>query len=208
MHDAIVLTVYAFGVSYLAVRIPPPRARRGAERGNGGSWRSAARRSLPAGERGRPGYHYEYHASFVHTFRAQIVSLIASGVFKTFPMLRFVLEEGGFAWLPALMWRLDRTWRRMGAETTRLDEAPSATVRKHFWFTTQPVDEAERPQQFMEMLGHLEQIGMLDRMMFATDYPHCNFDSPEKALPDLLAGEPKERIFQRNAQALYRFATT
>ena len=156
---------------------------------------------------GWPSYHYEYHASFVHTFHAQVVSLIASGVFAAFPKLRFVMEEGGFAWLPSLIWRMDRTWRLMGAETTHLDEPPSAVLKRHFWFTTQPMDEAERPEQFLEMLGHLDRLGMLDRVMFSTDYPHWDFDSPEKAFPDVVSGEPREKIFRRNAQALYRFQT-
>ena len=154
---------------------------------------------------GWPSYHFEYHASFVHTFQAQVVSLIASGVFDEFPGLRFVMEEGGFVWVAPLMWRMDRAWRLMRAATS-LERSPSEILREHFWFTTQPIDEAERPEQFVQMLEHLDHLGMLDNVMFSTDYPHWDFDSPEQAFPAVVPSEMKERIFYRNAEALYGLA--
>jgi predicted TIM-barrel fold metal-dependent hydrolase len=153
---------------------------------------------------GWPSYHFEYHASFVHTFQAQIVSLVASGVFKELPDLRFVMEEGGFVWLAPLLWRLDRAWRLMNPFAAA-ERAPSEIVRRHFWFTTQPIDEAERPEQFVQMLGHLDHLGLLERIMFSTDYPHWDFDSPEQAFPAVVSGDVKERIFHRNAESLYGF---
>jgi len=154
---------------------------------------------------GWPSYHFEYHASYVHSFQTQVISLIASGLFKAVPTVRFVMEEGGFAWMASLIWRMDRAWRLM-RDATHLDEPPSATLRKHFWFTTQPIDEAQDPRHFLQLLGHLDRLGMVDRVMFSTDYPHWDFDSPDKAFPDIVTGEMKERIFRGNAEKLYRFA--
>ena len=34
------------------------------------------------------------------------------------------------------------------------------------------------------MLTLIDQIGSDDLLMFSTDYPHWQFDSPEEALPD------------------------
>ena len=49
-------------------------------------------------------------------FADQLTSLVCEGVFERFPELRIVLIEGGIAWLPPLMWRLDRAWRLLRAE--------------------------------------------------------------------------------------------
>ena len=34
-------------------------------------------------------------------FQAQVISLVAEGIFDQFPELRVVLIESGFTWLPA-----------------------------------------------------------------------------------------------------------
>ena len=52
--------------------------------------------------------------------------------------------EGGFAWLPALVWRLDRTVERMRGEVPHLKRKPSEYIREHIWVTTQPMEEPER----------------------------------------------------------------
>ena len=117
-----------------------------------------------------------------------------------FPSLRFVLIEGGFAWLPPLMWRLDRAWRKLRAEVPDLDRLPSELVRDRFWVSTQPMEEPERPGQYLELL---EQLAMPGRIMFSTDYPHWDFDSPDRALPTQLPSDVRRGILHDNAAALY-----
>lgn len=151
-------------------------------------------------------YHFEYHAAYAHTFQAQAISLLASGVFQRYPDLRFVMEEGGFLWVAPVLWRMDRAWELMGRDASNIPERPSELLRKHFWFTTQPMDEAETPELFAAAMGHLDELGLLDRVMFATDYPHWDFDSPAEAVPAVIKPEIRERVFGSNARALYRFA--
>jgi predicted TIM-barrel fold metal-dependent hydrolase len=145
----------------------------------------------------------EQHTNWALPFQPQMVSLVASGVFKQLPDLKIVMEEGAIGWVPGLMWRMDRAWRSMAGDVPLgLDEPPSEIIRRHFWFTTQPLDEPERESQFTELLGQLDMTGHL---MFASDYPHWDFDSPERVIPAVVGAEDRERIFSKNALELFDF---
>ena len=48
----------------------------------------------------------------------------------------------------------------------------------------------------------MEWIGW-GRVLFASDYPHWDFDDPAKALPIPLSREARERFFLQNALDLY-----
>lgn len=150
---------------------------------------------------GRPSYYIEDHAGMSQAFQPQVVSLVCEGVFERFPTLKIVLIEGGFAWLPPLMWRLDAAYRRLRAEVPHLKRPPSEYIREHFWITTQPMEEPTKPAQFHQLLEHLD---MSDRLIFATDYPHWDFDAPDQAIPVKLAPALEEQIMSGNAKALYK----
>jgi predicted TIM-barrel fold metal-dependent hydrolase len=154
---------------------------------------------------GTPLYYLARHSGHPHYFQAQVVSLVASGVFDRFPSLQLVLEEGRIAWMPSLMWRLDRSWAVRREEVPHLAERPSAIIRRHFWFTTQPMDEPERPEYLAQTL---DQLGMSDRVMFASDYPHWDFDAPDRALRTVREPALREQIYSANAQTLYRFRSS
>ena len=125
-------------------------------------------------------YFIESHGGWIYPFQAHVVSLLHSGVFERIPQLQIILTEGGFTWMPSLMWRLDRTWRLMPEEWAGSKESPSHDIRKHFWFTTQPIDEPDKPEYFTQVL---KQMDMNDRILFSSDYPHWDFDAPDLALP-------------------------
>jgi predicted TIM-barrel fold metal-dependent hydrolase len=148
---------------------------------------------------GWPSYYLQDHHINVHSFQALISSLIFEGVFERFPRLRTVMVEGGFAWAPSLAWRLDAHWRHMRGELPHVKRKPSEYMREHIWFTTQPVDEPERPGH---MRDTLDWIGT-DRMMFSTDYPHWDFDDPAYAFKISMSAEQRSAIFRDNAVSLY-----
>ena len=150
---------------------------------------------------GWPSHYIEDHGGMPQAFQSQITSLVFEGVFERFPTLKFVLIEGAFAWLPPLMWRLDLCWRRLRDEVPNVRRPPSDTIREHFWITTQPMEEPPKKEYFAQLLEHLD---MDDRLMFATDYPHWDFDSPDRAVPTELEPDLKRRIMAENAQELYR----
>jgi predicted TIM-barrel fold metal-dependent hydrolase len=145
-------------------------------------------------------FYIEDAVGMVTAFQDQVTSLVCEGVFERFPTLKIVVIEGGIAWLPSLMWRMDRAWQLLREQAPRLDRLPSEVIREHFWLTTQPMDEPPRSSDFVAML---DQMDMPDRIMFATDYPHWDFDAPERALPSVVRGELREAILGENARALY-----
>jgi predicted TIM-barrel fold metal-dependent hydrolase len=148
---------------------------------------------------GWPSFYHEEHPSYVQSMQTLVASLVCEGTFEQIPNLKVVLVEGGFAWVPPLCWRLDKHWKRLKAEVPDLKRAPSEYVREHFWVTTQPIEEPERPQ---DMLSTLEWLGP-ERVMFSTDYPHWDQDDPRYAFKIALPDEWKRMIYRDNAKALY-----
>lgn len=148
---------------------------------------------------GWPSYYFEEHQTNVQTMQAFIASMIFGGVFEALPQLRVVLIEPGFAWVPALTWRMDAQWEKLRAEVPYLGRKPSDYMKSHFWFTTQPIDEPERPQ---DLLTVLDWIGH-DRMMFSSDYPHWDFDDPNVVIPQTLPQAARDAIFSENARSFY-----
>ena len=128
--------------------------------------------------------------------------MIFEGLFEQYRDLKVVLIESGFGWLPALGWRLDKHWARMRDEVPHVKRPPSEYIREHFWVSTQPMEEAEEPSHVMDAMRW---IGF-DRILFASDYPHWDFDDPFVALPPSLDEKRRAQIFSGNARALYGFA--
>jgi predicted TIM-barrel fold metal-dependent hydrolase len=132
----------------------------------------------------------------------QVTSLVMSGVFETVPQLQIVMVECGIAWVAPLMWRLDRAWEMLGAEVPELRQPPSRYIQKQFSFTTQPMEEPPDPRHFVRQL---EYAGIEDRLMFSSDYPHWDFDAPDRALPRVLPDTVRTGIMAGHARALYGF---
>ena len=145
-------------------------------------------------------YYIEDMLGHAQSIQVQLTSMIVNGVFARLPTLRYVLIEGGFGWAPALAWRLDKAWKRLRAETPEISEAPSETMRRQVWFTTQPMEEPERREQVLDTIGW---IGW-DRILFASDYPHWDFDNPDTAITVRLTEPQRQAIMRDNALAVYR----
>jgi len=84
-------------------------------------------------------------------------------------------------------------------ETPHVKRPPSEYVREHVWFTTQPIEEPDNPQHLAEVI---EWLGW-DRLMFSTDYPHWDFDDPQRAFRIQLSEAQRAAVFRDNAKALY-----
>ena len=148
---------------------------------------------------GWPSYYLEDYVSWSTGFAGVLNSLISEGVFTEFPRLKVVLLESGVTWLPAWMWRANKTWRAVRAEVPWLDKSPADYAREHVRLTIQPFDG---PPDQAQLARLIEEINCEDMLMFSTDYPHWHFDGTD-ALPDGLPDRLVRKILTENALKTY-----
>jgi predicted TIM-barrel fold metal-dependent hydrolase len=155
--------------------------------------------SNPPTSSGYPTRYMEWHTSLSQNYMAHLTSLVCEGVFERFPKLKFVLLEGGIAWLPHLMWRLDKNYKGLRASVPWLKRMPSEYIREHCMFSTQPIEEPEDPKHLISIFDMIDAENLL---MFSSDYPHWDNDVPTEILKRL-SPEAKRKIYYENAKALY-----
>jgi predicted TIM-barrel fold metal-dependent hydrolase len=131
---------------------------------------------------------------------ANMTSLMHTGVPNRFPGLRFIFTEAGVSWVPHIMWRLDRYHSEKRNVVPFLEERPSDYIKRQMWFATQPLEEPDDPRDLVEQI---RQCGGAQRVMFASDWPHHDFDHP-RALNRLpLKPEDRNRIMWQNAVEVF-----
>jgi predicted TIM-barrel fold metal-dependent hydrolase len=149
---------------------------------------------------GWPSYYVEEYVGMSHIFQSQILNLIVEGVFDRFPTLKMAMIEGGWTWLPSLMWRIDKDWKGLRRETPWNTMLPSEYIRERMRFSLQPLDAGPDPRHMLQVV---EELGSDDLLMFSTDYPHWHFNSPDEAVIPGLPEALRRKILSENARALY-----
>jgi uncharacterized protein len=174
-------------------------------------YRAAERHGLPVGIHagssfrhppsagGWGSYYLEDYVSYAQGFAGALNSLLAEGVFQKFPELRVVLIESGVTWLPASLWRINKTWRGVRSEVPWLNRLPADIVRERVRLTAQPLDA---PPDAASLTAVLEQLGSEEMLLFATDWPHWHYDGDE-ALPPNLPETLVRKVTVDNALATY-----
>jgi predicted TIM-barrel fold metal-dependent hydrolase len=156
----------------------------------------------PITSSGWPSHYVEEMAGHAQSCQAALGSMVIEGIFERFPGLKVIMTEAGFAWAPSFAWRLDKTWKALKAETPHLKRLPSEYLKQQVWWTTQPMEE---PEPRTDLLDTIKWMGW-DRLLFATDYPHWDFDDPALAMPLPIAEAERRAFFRENALAVYGVA--
>ncbi len=151
---------------------------------------------------GYPTHYIEWHTGLALAFQAHLISFLTEGVFEKFPGFKVVFTEGGVAWLPPLMWRLDMEWKSLRSEVPWVLKPPSEYIRDHVRFSSQPIEKPENPVWLLQIFEMMDAEHIL---MFASDYPHWDFDSPTHAFPKMPESLHR-RIFTENAREWYDLA--
>ena len=148
---------------------------------------------------GWPTYYLEDYAAQSLGFHAQLGSLICEGVFVKYPKLKVVLIESGVTWLPPCLWRLAKFWRGVRNEVPWIDRSPEEFVRDHVRLTIQPFDA---PPSAAHIGRIMDQMKSDDMLLFATDFPHWQFEGDEM-LPAGLSPGLRRKILIDNPLATY-----
>jgi predicted TIM-barrel fold metal-dependent hydrolase len=148
---------------------------------------------------GHVSYYIESRASRTQTMMAHMASLIFSGIFEKFPTLKVVMQESGVMWVPPYLWKLDQDWKGLRYQTPWVKKAPSEYFHSNMYVSSQPIERTPDPSMFLPMLDSLY---AKDCLLFSSDYPHWDFDSPTLAFPKM-PQELSSRIFYDNAAKLF-----
>jgi predicted TIM-barrel fold metal-dependent hydrolase len=121
-----------------------------------------------------------------------------SGVLARYPDLRVCFAEGQIGWIPYVLERADKLWRKdiWAGPGGRLTEEPSRYMRQVYGCFYDDLTG----------LGSRAAIGV-DRITFETDYPHQDSTWPStvdtvRSFADQLDGDELEMILRGNARTL------
>jgi predicted TIM-barrel fold metal-dependent hydrolase len=133
---------------------------------------------------------------------------VINGLPERFPKLKVMWIESGLAWLPFIMQRLDHEYMMRTSEAPLLKKLPSEYIKDMF-YTSQPL---ERTNETL-LAASMDAMNAETQMLFASDWPHWDFDLPatiwdlpfldEKAKRNIL-GYNAARIFNLEIPEKYR----
>jgi hypothetical protein len=145
----------------------------------------------------------ENHIAFVFNNMRQMTSMIFQGIPERFPELKLIFQEAGVFYIPLMMFRLDSEYSMRRSEVPWLKKPPSEYI-KSFYFGSQPLERVPQ-ERYLKYI--FEMMDAERTLMFATDWPHSDFDAPV-VLDRLsfLSEAAKTNILGRNACQVLRFA--
>lgn len=126
---------------------------------------------------------------------ANLIRMIEKGIPVRFPNLKMAFVEGGLSWVPYLMMRLDKEYLERRREVPLLEQRPSFYLKKYY-YATQPVEEPEDPKDLVKLI---ELYHGFDNTMFASDWPHHDFDHPRSVMNMPTSLENRKKLMGENA---------
>jgi uncharacterized protein len=137
--------------------------------------------------------------SFVYYNIIHLTNWIINGLPERFPKLKVLWIESGLAWVPFLMQRLDSEYMMRSSEAPLLKRRPSEYIAD-MYFTSQPLERSNL--KLTE--ATFDAIKAETQLLFASDWPHWDFDLPSSitTLP-FLDEAAKRNILGMNAARLF-----
>jgi predicted TIM-barrel fold metal-dependent hydrolase len=129
-----------------------------------------------------------------------VTNWVTNGIGERFPKLNVIWIEGGLAWVPFLMQRLDHEFMLRPSEFPLLKKRPSDYMRD-MYYASQPMETVDK--EALECTFRM--INAETQLLYASDYPHWDFDLPS-AIYDLpfLSEKAKHNILGGSAARLFK----
>ncbi len=99
-----------------------------------------------------------------------------------------------------MMWRMNRYAQEFRRLVPFFEENPSVYMKRQMWFATQPLEEPDEP---MHLVEEIRQCCGAERILFASDWPHHDFDHPRALNKIPLKPDERRKILFENAVALF-----
>jgi uncharacterized protein len=125
---------------------------------------------------------------------------VTNGLGERFPKLPVIWIEGGLAWIPFLMQRLDHEFVLRTSEYPLLKKKPSDYMRD-MYYASQPLERVDD----VALECTLRMINAETQLLYASDYPHWDFDLPSTVwdIP-FLSAQAKHNILGGTAARLFK----
>ena len=137
--------------------------------------------------------------SFAYFNMIHLANWVINGLPERFPHLKVIWVESGLAWIPFMMQRLDAEYQMRTSEAPQLKRRPSEYIRE-MYFTSQPLERSNL--KLTE--ATFDAINADTQLLFASDWPHWDFDLPAAitTLP-FLSEQAKRNILGLNAARIF-----
>lgn len=130
---------------------------------------------------------------------ANLTSMLETGVFVRYPELKVAVMEAGMSWMPFLLMRLDKEFSEKRRDLSILKKRPSEYLRD-VWVGTQPIEE---PVDRRDILKVMELFDGDNKLVFASDWPHHDFDHPQYVAGLPFSDEVRRKVMGLNAADLF-----
>lgn len=120
--------------------------------------------------------------------------MMETGFPVRFPNLKIAFTEGGIAWVPSIMRSMDKDYAERQRQGPYLTDQSSAYFKRVF-FATQPMEE---PENLKSLASLIPLFAGENSVMFASDWPHHDFDHPSTVVQNPLADDVQWNIMGGN----------
>jgi len=137
--------------------------------------------------------------SFSWCNMVHLANWVMNGLNERFPKLDVVWIESGIAWLAFMTQRFDNEYLMRSSEAPALKKLPSEYMAD-MYYTSQPMERTN-----LELLeATFNAINGKEHILYASDWPHWDFDLPSTILDlPFLDEQAKRNILGLNAQRVF-----